>query len=320
MENLDVIDRAKQRPQREQNAIDRKKIAQSTLPVSSKMMPPATKKKLAIYAGLSNGEVDPLTGEPIIPPSIIIPATFVIYDRFEEDLTKRNKLIKYSTRNETVLKDGKYETQEVIEDIIMEGGQKTVVIEDDILLYICMELNPLNASNKWRDQSKPAAFKRIDTEVKSLEVKSAEGTLAWEAESEIREMDFEKLSEIAAGLGFPLTNGLNVNGQPKRRQIGELRYDVISFAKNNPRGYYLQLGSPEAVIKLNVIDGMSNGAIEYDIESRGYYFPDEKKPFFTAGVGEDPVNDLVKWFSSKDKDASDAYYELKDALKYWEKN
>lgn len=317
MENLDVIDKAKQRPQREQNTIDRKKIGQSSLPVSSKMMPPATKKKLAIYEGLSNGQVDPLTNEPVIPPSIIIPATFVIYDRFEEDLMKRNKLIKYTTRNETILKEGKYETQEVIEDIIMENGCKTVAIEDDILLYICMELNPLNESNKWRDKSKPAAFRRVDTEIKTLEVKTAEGTLAWEAESEIRNMDSEKLMEIASGLGLSLVNGVNVNGAPKRRQTGEIRYDVIAFAKNNPRGYYLQIGSPEAVIKLNVIDGMSNGAIEYEIESRGYFFPDEKRPFFTAGVGEDPVNDLVKWFMSKDKDASNAYAELKDSLKYW---
>src|SRR6478609_939810 len=188
------------RSEKEKARIDRKNITTTTLPVSSRMMPPATKKKLAIYAGISNGAIDPLTNESVIPPSIVIPATFVIYDRFEPDLAKRNKLIKYSTRNETVFKDGKYETQEVIEDIIMEGGQKTVVIEDDILLYICMELNPLNASNKWRDHSKPAAFKRIDTEVKTLEVRSAESDLEYDAETEVRGMDSEKLAEIAAGL------------------------------------------------------------------------------------------------------------------------
>ena len=72
----------------------KKKVTKNSSGLDSRMLPKQNNKALAIYKMFEVGEKDPLTGLEILPPPVILPSTYTLYDRFEEDPNKRLKVMK----------------------------------------------------------------------------------------------------------------------------------------------------------------------------------------------------------------------------------
>jgi hypothetical protein len=279
--------------------------------LSSQMLPPITKRKVARYEVIGTNQVDPLTGEYIIAPPCIIPGTFTIYDPFDQDVLKRHKLLKNVTRTELVLRDGKQVVEEYVEDITLENGWKDVAIEKNYLQYVLLELHPLNASNKWRSSSgQAAAFRRVDIDRRAWAETQAGMDLAFEAESVVvalRKPD--EIIEYAHAAGIP-TAGRNLDGQDS------VKYDLRKFARKHPRDFFKLNKSNESAIKIAVIDAIQIGLIDYEVDKRAWFFSTDGERIGSHLPGEEPTEALIKLF--KKEDYRKHYEVLQSQLNYWD--
>lgn len=289
----------------------RGKEREVTHSLSPEMLPPVTKTKVAIYQAIGLYQKDPLlegnkTGDTALPYPIVIPGSFVIYDPYQPDLMKRNIVLKNITRPGIEVVDGKRVTVEVVDDITFENGIKEVHQEREFNLYVLMELHPLNESNKRRDRSKPAAFKRIDIVRNSSDGKMGREELYIDAANEIREMEFEKVAAYCANLRLPV-HGL----QPK-----EVRYALLMYARKDPVAFFSLNHSSKPMVRINLMDAVEMGFLIYDIDRRGYRFVHEDRPITVVSHHEDPIDRTVDFLRSEK--GAESYQKIMDCLSYWD--
>ena len=286
----------------------KKQAVINSIGVTDKMLPKKTNKTLATYQLLSVGEIDPLTTEEVLPPPVIIPPTYTLYDKFEEDPNKSHKVmtrvggIQHRLNKDT----NKFEQIQTYKDVEFNGGTLLVNIKTQWNLFVFMELHPLNESNRFRG-SYPnigeAVFKRLDTEYKSNASVIADADLAVDAELTVKSMKFDKVRELALALKLP------VEGV----EPSEIRWSLRLAGRKDPRKFFSTHPDRKLQIKVRILDALQMGVLEYIQDSRKFKFMDESKPFFTAALGKESVGDLVEYLNTKDG-ASDLQ-ELMDQLK-----
>lgn len=282
-----------------------------TSELSAQVLPPVTKRKLATYQVINAYRKDPLlignpTGDDILPFDVIIPGTYMFYDPFEEDLAKKQKMIRNVTRPGIEIIDGKQVQTEVVEDIIMSKGFLEVNMETNYPLYVLMELHPLNGSNKRRPKNGSVpVFERTDLKYKSTASQDAQLDLSDQASKEVLALPFEQVVALAATLKLP-TSGI---------QPGEIRLALRIFARENPIPYFKLNPDSSQMVKINFLDALELGFVDYDQNVKGYYFSTESKPFFTHTVDEEPVSATVKHLNSP-KGRKD-YERIQNYLGFW---
>jgi hypothetical protein len=287
--------------------------------ISAGMLPPITKKKIAIYEVIvdvdseGNPLPDPLTGlPPDTRPPLVLPGTIVIRDFFESDPLKRMKVLKYITRSERVFENGREFMKEFVDDIVFSNGTLAVPVEANYLLYCILELHPLNASNKYRNTYGDApAFRRTDMDRKHWSKSMAAMDLAWEAEKAVVELrKSEDIIAMASALNIPTAN---------RMTDGDtgIKYDLRVFARNNPLDFFKVVKNTAAAVKMQVMDAIQLGLIEYSIDQRAWFFVTDGERIGTILAGaEDPQEALMKMFLKDDY--QDKYKKLVDQLNYWD--
>jgi hypothetical protein len=274
----------------------RKKRAYSeTFGVSVKMMPKRTSKPLAIYRLLEMGEIDPLTNQEVIAPPTILPSTYTLFDKFEENPNRRHKVMKRTTGIRHILnpKTNTLEAHEDIDDVEFSGGYLTVNVATQFNLYVFMELHPANDSNRFRldyPNVGPAVFKRIDTDYKSNNERVVESDLAIDAVLMIRKMSFDQIKEHSVAMGLPTTN----------RTADDIRWNLRNHAQNNPRKFFAKHPDREAKGRVLVLDALSMGLLEYDGTNRKFRLVDEEEPFFQVAINADPEKDLISFLLSEE--------------------
>lgn len=288
----------------------------TTLGLSSMVLPPMTRRGLATYRVITNEIVNPSSTfrEKADPQTVIIPGTYSFYDPGITDPANRWKLMENITgAKETIINPitKKQEIQDTIDPIVLFNGVLTVNIEVQYRKYVFMELHPFNRSNKFRQNGGSDVFERVDLAAsKSLAYKLAEQDLAMQAEMDVMKMDKDNVIGFATSLNVPTYE----SGKP--RGIMEIKSDLRVAVRKDPRLFYSMANNVEAAVRMNVLDALGFGIIEYESDKKRFIVPySEDEPIFTHLVDEDPNEALIQYMSSAK--GADIYKALLNMIEYW---
>lgn len=283
--------------------------------VSDMVLPPITRKTIATYRILGTDQINVSTGQPVDPIDVLIPGTYMFYDPGQKDLTRRNVLMKNTSRPE--IKTDKLSGKQIIDDdmidyILFVKGVIRVDVEKQYRLYVFLELYPLNKSNPRRNISLNPLFERVDLNMsRSIAFKHAEQDLAYEAESEVMKMqDKDSIVAYATSAGVPTME----NGKP--RPISVMKMDLRVFARSNPKGFFSLGSNLKSAIKMNVLDALAWGLIETDPSRKAFVNSvTDEKSLHVWGVQEDPTDSYVNFLASPE--GQEQYEALKNMVEYW---
>jgi len=311
MKHLEKFDVPTVRVNRE-DGVYKKRIPVQIQGLSSQMLPPITKRKIAVYEVIGKDQNDPLTGQPIQAPPLVIPGRFVVYDPFNSDILARHCLLRNVTRAERVVRDGKEVVEEVVEDLVFIDGFKNVAIDRNYLEYVLLELHPLNESNKWRDKSQAAAFKRIDVGNRKDWASTIAGMdLAYEAETAV--VNMRKQEQIIA---YATAAGIPTGGRMLESGDNSVKVDLRRFARQNPRDFFKLNKNEAAAIRMSVMEADEIGLIEYQLDKRQWLFSTDGDLLSQHFPGEHPIDRLVK--DLQKAEYKPTYAKLLEQLNYWE--
>lgn len=294
-----------------EDGVYKKKMPANIQGLSSQMLPPITKRRLAVYEAIGRGAIDPLTNKPLdIAPPLILPGKFVVYDPFQAEINKRNVLLRNVTRSEHVIRNGMDMVEDYVEDLIIDNGFKQVNQEKNYLEYVLMELHPLNESNKWRDKSQAPAFRRSDVIVrKDWSDTSAGMDLAFEAESAVIAM--KESDEI---ISYATACGINTTGRYLNKGDDSVKVDLRRFARQNPLDFFKIIPDTAMAIKMTCLEAIDFGTIEYEVDKRQWVFTDGSLVCQHL-PGENPMESLVRDLQKPGWKKS--YEKMQEQLNYW---
>lgn len=272
----------------------KKKVTKNSTGLDSRMLPKQN-KALAIYKMFEVGQKDPLSGQEILPPPVILPSTYTLYDKFEEDPNKRQKVMKSISGIEHRLnsKTKEMEPFEVYKDIEFSGGYLLINTITQWNTFIFVDLHPLNASNKFRKDYHgigEAIFERVDQQNLGTAQKMALADLALDAEITVRSMGFNDCKVHSAAMDLPVAN----------KKSDDIKWDLRIAAKEDPRLFFSTHPEPKHQIRVNILDAMSLGILLYKDSVRKFKLSDETGAFHTVTLGKEPQEDLIEHFLSED--------------------
>lgn len=272
----------------------KEKPLKNSLGISPQMIPRAN-KAVAIYRLLSVGDFDPLTNEEVLPPPAIIDSTYTLFDKFEEDPNGKHKIMRciggidYVYNGQTK----KNERVETLKTIMFEGGYLTINTLTDFNTFVFVDLHPRNKSNRFRNNypnlGEPI-FERVDKEYKNANTRLAEADLSLDAELAIRKMEYKDVKQYSEALGLTI-----LNLRPE-----DVKLNLRTFARENPRKFLSTHPDKKIIVRLNVLDALSLGIIEYDADGRSFKIYDETEPFFKVLVGKEAEPDLIDYLCTED--------------------
>lgn len=258
--------------------------------ISDMMLPPYTRKGMATYRVLGTDQISRSTGEPVEPVTVLVPGSYVLYDKFQVDPSKRRVFMKNLGRPDIEL--DKITGKQVLEEnnidyIEFIRGIKRVETDKNYNLFVFLELHPLNKTNKHRDSSIMPLFERIDLNAtRSIVARTALLDLAFEAEEAVIKLDNrERIQSLATSAGVP-TMELN-----KPRAIADIKFDLRHYARSNPKSFFSFGQNLRHGIRITVIDAIEWGMVE--LANRSFIAPMTEEKFHTHAVGEDPIESLT---------------------------
>lgn len=276
---------------------EKKQKKTSSFNLSPRMLPPLTRRKNAIYELINMRREDPrITEGPRmveIPPFQLSPI-YEIYDRFEEDMARATKVMVYSNKINVTeyynmvdsLKNTSTTPSLDMPEFI--NGQVMIDVESEYTKYVWWELHPLNGSNKFRDKTKPALFKRVDIEFSSPYLQLMKMDMKLDAEKYVIGLDSDKLQQLGAAFGMSTTT----------MSMQDLRLDLRLKAQRQPEEILFKSPENHATQMRNVISGMSLGILDYRPETQEYFFEDNQV-FFQVPLEQPPLESLAKFLASE---------------------
>lgn len=261
-----------------------------------------TRKKLVTYEVLNLNLEDPRSpGELIIPPDVFLDGTYTFYDPGVEDEFNRSVLIKNTSRIELGIdEDGNAVQKQSISPMHLIGGFLDVKPQEEAHGYVFMELHPLNESNKFRNNTLPAAFKRADKGGKSMNQRIADEDIRLYAEQKVVKMPFAQLKAVATkikGEQGQLLFNVDDDVSP-----ADLRYQVRLWVKTDFRAFLSVEADPKVMAMIKIKDARALKVLT--LQERKWRMGEEgsnNKPFFTSelDVGSGSTeNELINFFLS----------------------
>jgi len=279
---------------------ERREIKFENLPVSSRIAPPLRRKgEVAVYKliqfdnAVDNRIMDgPKKIEP--QPFELVPH-YKFYDEGEEDLGKRNKVLRFVDGTETYTFDNKetgrpeVRVREKIGIPSFNNGTMLLEVEKDYLKFLWMELHPRLENGKYRDITKPAIFRRVEMEYRNPYLQIAKMNLERDADNYVSSMNHQQRVALAAALAVP------VMGQP-----GDLELALRMLAKQNPERVLFTSTTGKEPVKLRIYEALQHDLIEYMPDLLQWRFTNETGSFHTVLVNKDPVDDLAAYLITDD--------------------
>lgn len=290
--------------------------------ISEQLLPPITRKSTAIYKLIPSWwnplkperdqadikVLDPATGKEPDPRDLSFPGTYVLYDKWQKDPTKRQKTMINPGREQILEnKEGDKYLKMEIKPVEFIADYCHIDVERNYLEYVFMENHPLNASNKNRpNKNIQPLFMRYDIHhIKSPESIMAEMDVAYEAERMVVDLkDRDRIIGIATSL--------NITTDGKKSDV--IKGDLRVWARQHPREFFRVYGDVTPAIKMNVLDALRLGLIEYDNDLKSYVDLEDGETLHTVVVGEDPLESFIKRL----KEEQEKYSIIKNMLDYWE--
>jgi hypothetical protein len=283
----------------------KKRINSSGL--SDKVLPPYTKNQIATYRIISADEINPATGQRVMPVDVSIPGEYLFHDLFDMDVLKRDKIRRNVIGTKTVIVDGKPQVQEQVEDVEFNRGWLHVPCATKYALYVFIELHPLYKGNRFRPNNAPVVFERTDLRYNSPAAKAAALELSLDAGQIVRGMRKDEVMNYALGSNPPIPTA--------GREVHEIRTDLLTRVIANPIPFFKQNKNEKAGILINVSDAIAFGLVEYQQDRKSFVLVDTDEVLFTHTVTEEPTSAFVKHLS---KDGNAPYYDaILDRLNYW---
>lgn len=249
-------------------------VQEKEIRLSPKMMPkPLKLGEIKIYKLCNAGEVDytttsEATGRHItkVNPYYISEGVESIYDKYEDDHYKRNKIIKNVTGTELKNKDGRAVIEEKVEDIEFVNSV-CVVRDNEPGKYLFLERSNYNKNNPFRDKTKPAVWEAVEGEKEISEVLAIEA-IKDDAIFILREMTTKEMQACAKGLGI-----LNIDS----KDSDALRWDLRQKALKDPKEFIKKSKNAKAIRKLQIADAKLYKIIAFDEDSGNWIWPSEKE-------------------------------------------
>lgn len=291
----------------EEDGTQNRRKRPNTWGLTDLMMPPYTKGRVAIYKAIGIDGKNPATGLDVEPFPVLIPGRCTIYDKFEDDPLKRDKVIENVVGTESYEENGKIKRRNVIEDVVMDRGFLQVFVEKEYPLFCFMERHNMNISNPHRIHGSVAGFERVDINIKAPTSQGAALDLAITAGMEIKNMNKEDVLSYAAMVKEISTAA----GRP----VHEIRTDLQRWAMNNPIGYYKINKNAKAAIQINILDAINFGLVEYKIDRKGYVYVETEEVICSHTPAQEPMEELVKFLAKPE--GKEWYGIILDRMNYW---
>lgn len=277
-------------------------VQEKDIRLSPKMMPKQLKDgEIKIYKLTNAGEVDHTTtnestGRPItkVNPYYISEGVESVYDKFEEDPYKRNKIIKNVTGTELKQKDGRATLEDKVEDIEFVNSV-CVVRSNEPGKYLFLERSNYNKSNPFRDKKKPAVWEAVEGEKEIAEILAIE-EIKDDAILILRGMNVQEMQACAKGLGVVSID---------KKTSDELRWDLRQKALKDPKEFIMKSKNAKAIRRLQIADAKLYKIIAFDEDSGNWIWPsekDDKRVVCSVPVGrKDSPEDFLDEFLVENK-------------------
>lgn len=285
------------------------------LGLSRMVLPPITRRGTAKYRVIQKDQINPATGQLADPQPLFLPGSYVFYDKYEPDLSKRRKEIKNTTGKFELVKykDGD-RMEEVIEMVEFHNGVFSVNMEAQYRLYVFLELHPCNKTNRNRPNGVVPEFERIDLgQNRTNAFKLAQEELEDDAVAEIRALT--KKDDI---IGLAVSASIQTMENGIQRDIGLIKSDLRAYARRNPKEFFALSKSTKHAVRLTILEADSLGLIEYDVDKKTWTANYTDEPLHTVLVGEDPVDSFVKKILEGDTQFTEIYTAIQNMINYWE--
>lgn len=231
--------------------IDNKKVsikeAQEILGVSARDIPYNSKNK--VFERKVPKRYDPISGKPINPRALIIPAQFNCLDKNKTPVN-----VRYVTQ---ARQRPKSHQGDIIYSPLSIGfiGKNRPVPDDNDALFFFLFLNPLSANSPLNRGKRVvhADYEYVDREARAKSDMSEEDTL-YEAIGVLRGYGERELRQIAKGYEIN-----HVDGMSKY----EVEKEVREILKRNPQEFINQMDAEEIALKGVVIDAIDKGALTH---------------------------------------------------------
>jgi len=287
----------------------------SGLSLSPKLLPPITRRRMAIYQLLS---ADVKFDHRVVEgPNRIEPAPFEmhpiyeLFDPFEPVLAKRRKRMIYSNdiatheyynTNATTID---VNTNTRIEMPQFVHGQIAIDALKEYIKFCWLELHPQNVNNKFRDKTKAAKFKRIDIEFHSPHVQLMQRDLSRDAETHVIGLKADQLINLAAAFGIPSTTA-----------ITDMRLQMRKEAYDHPREVLFKSPDNKATTMMNIMKALDLGIIDFDPDTQQFYLGDDKNPVHLVLIDKTPLEDFARFLISDE--GQDVKQEVENLLSFWQ--
>lgn len=286
------------------------------LGLSRQVLPPITRRGTAKYRVIQKDQINPATGQLADPQPLFLPGSYIFYDKYEPDPSKRRKEIKNSTgRFEMVkYKEGPDRMEEVVDMVEFHNGVINVNMEAQYLLYVFLELHPCNRTNKNKPNGTIPEFERIDLDQNRTNAfKLAQEELEDDAVAEIRSLT--KKDDI---IGLAVSASIQTQENGVQRDIGLIKSDLRAYARRNPKEFFALSKNTKHAIRLTILEADSLGLLEYELDKKRWIATYTDEPLHTVLVGEDPVDSFVKKIMEGEEQFLEIYSAIQGMIDYWE--
>lgn len=287
----------------------------SGLTLSKQLLPPITRRRMAIYQLLS-ADIK-FDGRVVSGPNLIEPAPFEmhpiyeIYDPGEPVLAKRRKRMVYSNdiaiheyaNTNSAPIDPNTNTRIEMPQFI--HGQVSIDSVKEFMKYCWYELHPQNLTNKYRDKTKVARFKRVDIEFQSPHIQLMQRDLAIDAERLVISLSTEQLINLAAAFGVPSTT-----------RPSDMRLEMRKKASQSPKEVLFKSPDNRATSMMNIMSALDLGILDFDPDTQNYYLGDDREPIWQCLVDQSPLEDFAKFLVSDE--GKDVKKEIESLLSFWQ--
>ncbi len=217
---------------------------------------------------------------------------FTIYDKYEPIPSKRKKVLKNVTGTyiEPNKDTGKDEEREVLENITFNSKGICVVKHDEYTKMVCLMRANENASNPYRDKSKPAVWEELNAnENAALAAIISDGDLAFEAENIARKGDIKDCMAISKKLFG------SINPDPK-----DLRQKLVNEARSNPKGFIRASKDKDMRLKIQIDDAMKMRLLDLNENEEWVWMENDGKDILLVkvDVSKDPYVALIEFINT----------------------
>lgn len=262
--------------------IARSESSKATFNLSQKLLPDVDKfakgKRPKIYrlVGIHDRPIDKLnysfgTEEHVKPinPSYILDTNETVFDQFEEDPHKMNKIIRNVVGvSQKTDKEGKPYSEERVESVEFIGGYK-IVMPHEIGTFLYMECHPRNKSNKYRDVNRTPVFESVEEE----EVLSVLDKL----ERETMKGDAYGIITKAGGSGRrAIAEAMKIQNW-ESKDLETLTMELYEQADKDPKTFIMNSFSDESKAKVQIRDARKLEIIECFATNKMWRFTDDDK-------------------------------------------